>query len=206
MTNNIFARAILGGEAIENFLADECAAMGISLRRGRLPFVVEEFERLTARGYDLNRAKGSLYLMIRKIAGELEPNPFFRLMRWDMSTAQTEDESPTATATVKIEVGPKDSRREMLEISDGNGPVDAIDKALRKALSPRFPEISRVIMEDFRVNAINPQEHTRAKVLALVTFRDASGVFTVCGVNANIGAAVTEAICTGYEYSLCHSA
>ena len=93
---------------------------------------------------------------------------------------------------------------ENLEVSDGAGPVDALAKALLKALTPSYPSLNSVELTDYKVRILNPNAATKAVTRVLVDFRDTETdeKWTTVSVDANIVSASLNALVDGFEYAL----
>lgn len=101
-------------------------------------------------------------------------------------------------ATVKVRVGDEVEHT----VGEGNGPVDALDAALRKALSHFYPEIENVFLSDFNVRILDPQEATRATTRVLIESSDGRSNWGTVGVSENIIQAAWEALLDSVEYKL----
>lgn len=154
-------------------------------------------------GYSYDGAEASFELLARRAFGEV-PKYFsltrFRVMddrRWD-ARQQLVTESE---ATVTLEVGAKT----IMEVSTGNGPVNALDCALRKALLPFYPELEDMVLLDYKVRILTPQEGTRAVTRVMIESGDSTGRrWTTVGVSPNIIDASYNAINDGITWKLFH--
>jgi len=147
-------------------------------------------------GYQFDAADGSLSLLIKKITGEFrEP---FTLEYFHVTNAKTKDSPPLSRATVKISVGGD----EELTVAEGNGPVNALDHALRKALVKFYPQIDKMHLVDFKVRTIEGAEGTAAKVRVLIDSRDDKEIWSTIGVSTNIIEASWHALVDSIQYKL----
>jgi len=105
---------------------------------------------------------------------------------------------PISEATVKIMVGSEMSH----QVSDGDGPVNALDAALRKALTPYFPYMAQVTLEDFKVRVLGSRVGTDARVRVWATFGDENEQWNVAGVSENIIEASWLALLDGLNYKI----
>lgn len=105
---------------------------------------------------------------------------------------------PVSEATVKIKVGAEMSH----QVSDGDGPVNALDAALRKALTPYFPYMAQVTLDDFKVRVLGSRVGTDAKVRVWATFGDETEQWNVAGVSENIIEASWLALLDGLNYKI----
>ena len=147
-------------------------------------------------GYQFEGADGSLKLLLRRFARE-QPDPFdfkgFRVLVDQNHTGQFVSE-----ATVKISV---DGVQEHAA-SDGNGPVHALDRAIKKALVRFFPEIEAVRLIDYKVRVLDAGRGTAAKVRVLIESTDGHETWTTIGVSSNVIEASWKAIIDGVLYKL----
>jgi 2-isopropylmalate synthase len=106
-----------------------------------------------------------------------------------------------ALATIKVAVKDKD----ILEVAEGNGPVSALDKALRKALVNFYPEIADFYLTDYKVRILDGGAGTSAKTRVLVESSNGKDLWTTVGVSTNIIDASYQAVVEGIEYGLISS-
>lgn len=106
--------------------------------------------------------------------------------------------SSTALATVKVVVGVQ----EILTAAEGNGPVSALDAALRKALVDVYPSIAKFQLTDYKVRILDGKHGTSAKTRVLVESTDGQNRWTTVGVSTNIIGASYQAVAEGIEYGL----
>ncbi len=115
-----------------------------------------------------------------------------------------------ARATIKVRTIAEDPETleltflENLQVSDGNGPVDALAKALLKALTPAHPSLDSVELIDYKVRILNPAAATEATTRVMIEFRDAETdkQWTTVSVDANVVSASLNAMVDGFEYAL----
>jgi 2-isopropylmalate synthase len=123
--------------------------------------------------------------------------PFFDLHGFRVIT-DVEDGATHTEATVKIEVKGQVEHT----AADGNGPVNALDGALRRALEKFFPELKQVHLVDYKVRVINPKDATEARVLVTMVSSDGKGTWTTVGVSENVIDASWHALVDSVEYKL----
>jgi 2-isopropylmalate synthase len=104
----------------------------------------------------------------------------------------------TSEATIKLRVGKVQEHTS----SEGDGPVNALDNALRKALKGFYPAVSEMHLSDFKVRVLDAKEGTAAKVRVLIQSQDAHGSWTTVGVSENIIEASWQALVDSIEYKL----
>ena len=155
---------------------------------------VKEQEHL---GYDYEGAEGSLALLIRKAIGRVEPA--FYLDAYHVSMRGDSHEH-VCEATVKIRVGDKTAHT----VADGDGPVNALDQALRNALGGFYPVLKKVKLTDYKVRILNSSRAfgTAAKTRVLIESTDGKDRWYTVGVNENIIEASLQALLDSIEYRL----
>jgi 2-isopropylmalate synthase len=104
-------------------------------------------------------------------------------------------------ATLKVRVGSQIEHT----AAEGDGPVNALDRALRKALARFYPELREVHLADYRVRVINPQASTAAKVRVQIESTDGKDVWSTVGVSENIIEASWQALADSVAYKLLHT-
>ncbi|MAI42781.1 MAG: citramalate synthase [Gammaproteobacteria bacterium] len=154
-------------------------------------------------GYSFENADGSFDLIVRRYVGKYKPvfKPIYyriyALNNEDYSTAK-EFREGLIEAAVKVRVGENTS----LCAAEGHGPIDALNKALQKALRNEYPVISDLHLTDYSVKVINSSEETAAKVRVLVEHSFEGEKFGTVGVNTDIIEASWNALTEAYHYSL----
>lgn len=176
----------------------KCEEMGISLGGNGFDSrkIVERIKVLEDQGFQFDAAEGSLELLIKKVTGQFEA-PFtlesFRV------TIEKDGTGPTSShATIKISV---EGERE-ITAAEGDGPVNALDNALRKALYKFYPEIEEMGLVDFKVRVIDGSAATAAKVRVNIDSRDPREVWSTIGVSENVIEACWQALADSMEYKL----
>jgi 2-isopropylmalate synthase len=172
-------------------------ALGFELQKGSpvVNSILAEVKRLESEGYEFEAAEASFELLVRQFLGRREP--LFELEEYHCSFRRNGKAQWNKTeATVRIRVG---ERREYT-VEDGDGPVNALDAALRKALRPFYPEIDGIRLEDYKVRIINGQAGTAARTRVLVTSTDGHTTWGTVGVSDNIIEASWLALVDGLEY------
>ena len=159
--------------------------------------VLEALKELEDKGYAFEAADASFRILIQKVLKEHKP--FFELQGFRVVVEKRGmDEPCISEATVKVRVD-KDVEHTAAE---GGGPVEALDKALRKALIRFYPEIAKVLLTDFRVRILDPEEATAAKTRVLIESSDGEEGWGTVGVSENIIEASWEALVDSVEYKL----
>ncbi|HTN89325.1 MAG TPA: alpha-isopropylmalate synthase regulatory domain-containing protein, partial [Sorangium sp.] len=106
--------------------------------------------------------------------------------------------SNISEATIKILIG----KEEILTVAEGNGPVNALDGALRKALAPVFPAVRDIQLVDYKVRILDGRDGTSATTRVLIDSRDAQRQWSTVGASTNIIDASWHALADGIEYGL----
>jgi 2-isopropylmalate synthase len=158
---------------------------------------VQKIKVMEDEGYQFDAADGSLSLLIKKITGEFK-EPFV-LECFNVINAKTENNPSLTQAMIKIVVG----NEEELTAAEGNGPVNALDNALRKALMKFYPQISEVHLVDFKGRTLEGADGTAAKVRVLLDSRDEEDVWSTIGVSTNVIEASWHALVDSIQYKLC---
>ncbi len=158
--------------------------------------VVREIKKMENEGYQFDAADGSLALLIKKTLGQFrEP---FELVSFNVIDEKKRTRTSKSLATIKISVG----KEQELTAAEGNGPVNALDNALRKALRKFYPQLDEMHLVDFKVRIIEGSDGTAAKVRVLLESRDGEEVWTTIGVSNNIIEASWRALVDSVQYKL----
>jgi len=159
--------------------------------------VLRELERLEKEGYAYESADASFQMLIKKVFKE--HRPFFELEGFRVIVEKRSPTEPcTSEASIKLRVA---GEREFT-VGEADGPVDALNEALRRALTRFYPAISDVVLEDYRVRILDPEEATAAKTQVLIESSDGKRHWGTVGVSENIIEASWEALVDGVEYKL----
>ncbi len=158
--------------------------------------IVQEIKRLEDQGYEFDAAEGSLELLIKKVTGQFEEP--FTLESFRVTIEKNRSGASTSQATVKISVGDDHE----ITAAEGDGPVNALDNALRKALNKFFPQIKEMGLVDFKVRVIEGSDGTGAKVRVQMQSRDARETWSTIGVSENIIEASWQALVDSVQYKL----
>ncbi|MGV8057286.1 MAG: citramalate synthase [Smithellaceae bacterium] len=158
--------------------------------------IVHEVKLMEDRGFQFDAADGSLSLIIKRAIGEfIDP---FTLECFSVVTSRTGNNPCLSQATIKISV----DGEEELTAAEGNGPVNALDHALRKALTKFYPQINEMHLVDFKVRTLEGSEGTAAGVRVLLDSTDGKEVWSTIGVSENIIEASWQALVDSIEYIL----
>jgi 2-isopropylmalate synthase len=155
--------------------------------------VIDRVKELESRGYQFEAADGSFDLLIRKETGEYKP--LFRLESWRAIVEKREDGRVETEATIKIWV---DGER-YVRTAEGNGPVNALDKALRAAIGERYPHLRDMELVNFKVRILDERKGTGAVTRVLLDTTDGQDTWGAIGVSENIIEASWEALVDSLE-------
>ncbi len=151
----------------------------------------KEFE-----GYVYEGAEASFALLIKQYLGIFKPS--FELKHYKIIAEDQVSDNETSSAIIKILVNGKIG----FTAAEGNGPVNALDKALRKVLEKFYPCLKKVNLIDYKVRVLNQKEASQAKVRVLITTSDEHNTWTTVGVSTNIIQASWLALVDSLEYKL----
>jgi len=158
--------------------------------------IVGEIKRLEDEGYQFDAAEGSLELLIKKVTGQFQEP--FTLESFRVTTEKNRSGPGTCQATIKISVGEEDE----ITAAEGDGPVNALDNALRKALTKFFPQIVEMGLVDFKVRVIDGGGGTASKVRVQIESRDSREIWSTIGVSENVIEASWQALVDSFQYKL----
>jgi len=153
-------------------------------------------QNLENQGYYFEAADGSFELLMKKALKKYKP--FFTLEGFKVSIEKREDNTLISEATIKVRV----NRIEEHTASEGDGPVNALDNALRKALTQFYPSLAKMHLSDFKVRVLDEKAGTAAKVRVLIQSQDEKSSWGTVGVSENIIEASWQALVDSVEYKL----
>ncbi len=158
---------------------------------------------MESRGYTFEAADASFELLLREEVEGTRPT-FWEVESWRAiveSRGDSEDsggEEATAEATVKVRAGGK----RVVAVGEGNGPVNALDQALRHAVGQLYPEIERLELIDYKVRITDAAHGTDAMTRVLVETSDGATSWVTVGIGNNVVEASWEALTDGLTYGL----
>ena len=195
-----FVVSEMAGRATIEIKAEE---LGLPMDGPAVNQVIDDLKRLEHEGYHFEAADASLELLMRR-AGGWEQS-FFRVESMRVITDESSTGAFTTEATVKVWLGAGDSAKRYVQTAEGNGPVNAIDTALRAALDGTFPLLSHVHLTDYKVRILDGATATGAVTRVLIDFSDGERSWTTIGVSSNIIEASWRALEEGLVYGLLHA-
>jgi 2-isopropylmalate synthase len=198
-------RFVVSELAGKSTLVLKAKELGLDLDGPQLAEVVESLKRLEHEGYHFEVADGSLELLMRRATG-WEPDWFrvesFRVITDDSAGIATLTDETGATVTTEATVKVLLGGERLIATAEGNGPVNALDRALRKALGDQFPALDRVHLTDYKVRVLDTQKGTGAVTRVLIDSTDGEQTWTTIGVNENIIEASWQALLDSIQFGL----
>ena len=159
--------------------------------------ILDKLKEMEHQGYQYEGAESSFELIIRKMLGKYKP--FFELKDFKVIVSEPAKRGEcNSSAMIKVKVGDQ----EEITAAEGIGPVNALDNAVRKALSRFYPVINRMKLTDYKVRVLDSESATAAKVRVLIESTDGNEVWTTIGVSTDIIEASWKALADSIEYRL----
>ena len=170
--------------------------LGLDLESASVAGLLERLKELEYQGYHFEVADGSLELLMRQAGGWEQP--FFRLESFRVITEQRDDGRFVTEATIKVYAG--DER--LIATAEGNGPVNALDRALRQAIDRTHPALADVHLTDYKVRVLDTAKGTAAVTRVLIDSTDGERTWSTIGVSENIIEASWQALSDSIVYGL----
>jgi 2-isopropylmalate synthase len=158
--------------------------------------ILDRVQVLENDGYQFEAAEASFDLLVKRVAGTY--TPFFQRIHYRVNVETAGQCEPLTEATIKLRV---DGDVQHV-VAEGDGPVNALDTALRKALLPAYPNLAKMHLVDYKVRVINSTEGTAARVRVVIESADEHDVWSTVGVSENIIEASWLALVDSVEYKL----
>jgi 2-isopropylmalate synthase len=158
--------------------------------------IVERLKQLEHEGYHFEAAEQSFELVVRKMLGRYRP--FFELVELKVMVNEPAVDNVNSTAVIKIRVGSETE----ITAAEGDGPVNALDRAVRKALERFYPSIAEIRLIDYKVRVLDSDRASAAKVRVLIESTDHRENWTTIGVSTDIIDASWQALVDSIEYKL----
>ena len=168
----------------------------LGLEAGDVATVLDAIKRREYEGYHYEAADASLALLIGRTTGE--DSSLFELETFRIITEKRAGGETTTEATIKLSV--KGER--VISTAEGNGPVNALDRALRKAIGPHYPELKEIHLSNYKVRILDEHRATAATTRVLIDSTDGKRVWGAVGVSENIIEASWQALVDGLEYGV----
>ena len=157
--------------------------------------ILDRVQKLENQGYQFEAAEASFELVVKKMVRK--HRRFWKLQSYRVIVEQRGD-APICEATLKLTIGSKT----LHTVSEGDGPVNALDGALRLAIGSVYPQINETRLLDYKVRVVNPRAGTAAAVRVTIESRDDTHVWGTVGVSENIIEASWRALVDSFEYKL----
>jgi len=200
--------AIVGND-MRMLVSDMAGRANIQIKGEELGFDLSDRElaaRITDRvkdaeaaGYTYEAADASFELLLRRELGQLRE--YFTVHSWRVFTQSTHGQETDTECTVRLTAKGQSQR----VVGEGNGPVNALDHAVRNALLPAYPAVERFELIDYKVRILDQGHGTDATVRVLIETTDGLSAWTTVGVGQNIIEASWEALCDAYLFGLIHA-
>jgi 2-isopropylmalate synthase len=189
-------RMVVSEQAGRASIHSKAKELGLDMTDELAVQVLDRVKELEHAGYQFDAADGSFELLVRKMTGWSQD--FYELESFRTFIERRADSEVLAEATVKLKV---DGER-VVTTGEGNGPVNAIDQAVRAALRSAYPEIDQLRLTDYRVRVLDSADGTAAKVRVLLETADHDGSWGTIGVHENVIEASWEALMDGLVVGL----
>jgi 2-isopropylmalate synthase len=190
------ARELLISElAGKHTVLEKAQAAGLTMDDAGAARVIERVKELEHAGYQFEAADGSFELLLRQETGDYEP--LFRLESWRVIVEQRADGKVETEATTKIYI----NGERYVRTAEGNGPVNALDAALRGAIIETHPHLSAVDLVNYKVRILDETHGTDAVTRVFIDASDGADVWGSTGVNENVIAASWQALVDMLEYA-----
>jgi len=192
----------------QSTILSKTAKYAINHDKALMAKILGAVQDLENAGYEFEAAEASFDLLVRKVAKEHKPwevqnkltlyKPWFERISYRVNIEARESGTPVTEGTVRVKV------RDQIEhtASEGDGPVNALDGALRRSLVRFYPRLSEMALVDYKVRVVNPRAGTAARVRVVIESRDGTDVWGTVGVSENIIEASWLALVDSIEYKL----
>ena len=158
--------------------------------------IIDKLKELEHEGYQFEAAESSFDLVVRKMLGRY--TPFFELVEFKVIANEPAVNDVNSSVIIKLRVGDQ----EVLTVAEGDGPVNALDKAVRKALERLYPAIGEIRLTDYKVRVLDSDKASAAKVRVLIESTDGCDSWTTVGVSTDIINASWQALVDAMDVKL----
>jgi 2-isopropylmalate synthase len=179
---------------------EKAAEAGIELDEAAAERTVEHVKQLEHQGFQFEAADGSFELLMRREAGNYEP--LFLLESWRVIVEKNLDGEVETEATIKIVAPPGPDERRYVCTAEGNGPVNALDQALRQAIGDIHPHLRDVTLVNYKVRILDEAKGTGAVTRVLIDASDGARIWGAIGVSENLIAASWDALVESLEVGI----
>jgi len=177
-------------------LLSKAEQFGLEVGSDRGGRVLEQIKELEAKGFAYEAAEASVALLMARQQPDYRPP--FELLDFQAGVGRRRGGGMFAEATVKVQIGDE----VVHTAGEGNGPVSALDSALRKALRPFFPEVAEMHLSDYKVRILDGRSGTGATTRVLIDSQSAHDTWSTVGASSNIIEASLQALIDSIEYGL----
>lgn len=177
-------------------IIDKARQFGLDVESLDVRTVLDDIKNLEAQGFTFEGAEASVELMLRRTHPAYVPP--FEVIDFMVMVQRRRGRGLNAEATVKVRVGPQI----MHTVAEGNGPVNALDAALRKALIDVYPQLSAVSLSDYKVRILDSDNATAATTRVLIDSKSGTRRWSTVGASSNIIEASWRALTDSMEYAL----
>ena len=187
----LWAEIVRCAKEFESYVSIEIDRKRVSAKK-----ILELLQNKELEGYQFEAADASFEILVKRELKQYKP--FFGLESFKVTTEKRNDGKTFAEASIRLTINGKQE----FSASDGDGPVDALDRALRKVLTKFYPNLNQMHLTDYKVRVINSKAATAAKVRVLIESQDETDSWTTVGVHENVIEASWEALIDSIEYKL----
>lgn len=177
-------------------LAYKAQEFGLDADTAAARQVLAQIKELENQGFFFEGAEASVALMLQRLKPDYRPP--FELIDFMVVVEHREGRGLLAEATVKVKVGHEIAHT----VAEGNGPVNALDQALRKALLPHYPQIAGIELADYKVRILDGQAATASTTRVIIDTRNGHGRWSTVGASTNIIQSSWQALADSMEYAL----
>lgn len=164
--------------------------------RALMDAILKQVVDLEAQGYQFEAAEASFDMLVRRAAGTFQPH--FERVKYHVGVSTEGHGQPVTEATIKLRV----NGQERHHVAEGDGPVNALDAAMRKALNGDFPGLKEMRLIDYKVRVVNSEAGTAARIRVIIESSDHHDTWGTIGVSENIIEASWLALVDAIEYKL----
>jgi 2-isopropylmalate synthase len=181
-------------------ILEKSRQLGLNVEDQQAREVLDQIKSLESQGFTFESAEGSVSLMLQRLLPEYQPP--FELVDFTVITEHRQGRGMLAEAMVKVRVGGK----LVHTAAEGNGPVSALDAALRKALLDTYPKLRQVRLSDYKVRILDSDNGTGAAVRVLIDTKNGTRQWSTVGASTNIIEASWRALADSMEFALLNGA
>lgn len=189
-------RILISEQAGKSNIIGKVEELGLTITKDMAPELLAQVKELENTGYEFEGADASFEILVRRLKGELKER--FKAVSFKTFTYVREGEPSIVEGVVKLKVG----ELEELTVAEGDGPVNALDTALKQALSVFYPIVKNIKLTDYKVRILDPKSGTAAITRVLIRFKYQNYSWGTVGVSGDIIEASWEALIDSMNYIL----